>query len=359
MPKVLSAIDAVTPAIERAKQQLFKPFRFWHWARLAFIAINMGEFAGGGGGGGGRIPIPESSKSKEFSLLAVPGPTWDRIVEYLPWIILGVGVILALVLVWMFIASVFRFVLFDSVLHNRCQIRAGWRRWQEQGYSYFLWSVCLGLSMLMAIAVAIGGPILLAWRAGVFREPKAHLLLLILGGLTLLFLLVVLIATGAVIGLLAKDFAIPVMALENVGIRDAWRRLLPLLASQKLSYTGYVLMKIVLAVGSAIIFGIINLIAVIILLIPLGIGGVAVYLIAKGAGVSWNLATMSIVAVLAIGAFLLLLTVAAFIAVPAMVFFQSYAMYFFGSRYAALGTLVFPPPPSPLEPSAPEPVPVA
>ena len=259
---------------------------------------------------------------------------------------------MALVLVWMFIASVFRFVLFDSVLHNRCQIRAGWRRWQEQGYSYFLWSVCLGFTMLTAIAVVIGSPILLAWRAGVFRAPKEHLLLLILGGVSLFFLLMVLIATGAVIGLLAKDFAIPFMALENVGIREAWRRLLPLLASEKLSYTGYVLMKIVLAVGSAIIFGIINLIAIVILLIPLGLGGLAVYLIAKGAGVSWNLATISIVGVLAVGALLLLLTVAGFIAVPAMVFFQSYAMYFFGSRYAALGVLVSPPPP--VEPIPPE-----
>jgi hypothetical protein len=359
MPKLLSAVDAVSPAIERAKQQLFMPFRFWHWARMAFVAIITGEFAGGGGGGGGgNIPIPDSKKTNDFAWLAAPDATWGRIIEYLPLIILAVALIAGLVLIWMFVASVFRFVLFDSVLYNRCQIRAGWRRFQELGYSYFLWSVCLGFSVLVAVAVAVGGPIFLAWRAGVFREPKEHLILLILGGVALFFLLMAVIVAGLVIGLLAKDFAVPVMALENVGIRDAWRRLLPLLASQKLSYAGYVLMKIVLAVGSAIIFGIINLIAILILAIPLVIGGIAGYVIAKGAGVPWNLATMSIVVILVLGAFLLLLTVAAFISVPAVVFFQSYPMYFFGSRYPALGSLLFPPPTPPVEPLPPPPAPV-
>ena len=359
MSKVLSAVDAVSPAIERAKQQLFKPFRFWHWARLAFVAIISGELAGGGPGGGGNIPLPESEKSQELAWLAARDPVWDQIIEHLPWVILGVALIVGLILVWMFIASVFRFVLFDSVLYNRCQIRAGWRQWQEQGYSYFLWSLSLIATVLLAVAVVIGGPILLAWRAGIFREPKEHLVLLILGGVGLFILLIAVIGAGAVIGLLAKDFAVPIMALENVGIREAWRRLLPLLASAKLSYTGYVLMKIVLAVGSAIIFGIINLIAILLLLIPLGLGGLAIYFLAKGAGIPWNLATMSIVAVLALAAFLLLLTVAGLIAVPAMVFFQSYPMYFFGSRYTRLGELVFPPPPPEATPPLPEPAPVA
>jgi len=35
----------------------------------------------------------------------------------------------------------------------------------------------------------------------------------------------------------------------------------------------------------------------------------------------------------------------ALISTPAMVFFQSYMLHFFGSRYPPLGTVVFPPPP--------------
>ena len=55
-----------------------------------------------------------------------------------------------------------------------------------------------------------------------------------------------------------------------MGVLDAWRRLLPMLAAEKMAFTGYVLMKIVLAIGSAIIFGIITFLTLIILLIPSG-----------------------------------------------------------------------------------------
>jgi ribose/xylose/arabinose/galactoside ABC-type transport system permease subunit len=175
----------------------------------------------------------------------------------------------------------------------------------------------------------------------------------------LFFLFLGLILIGAVIALLAKDFAIPLMAMENVGITDAWRRLLPMLAVEKLSYAGYVGMKILLAIASGIIFGLANLMAIILLLIPMGIAGLAGYFIAQGMGLEWNLGTITLVVLLAAAAFHVLLAVVCFISVPPMVFFQSYALHFFGSRYPALGELVFPPlPPSP-PPLSPTPAPAA
>ncbi len=359
--KPLSAIEAVTPAIERTKKQLFTPFRFWHWARLAFVVVVTWDFSGGGGGNF-NIPIPEDKRKEDFAMFAVPDFKWADVMEYLPWIILGVGILLALVLVFMFIASVFRFVLFESVLRNKCEIRAGWKRWQEQGYSYFLWSIGLGFSVLLAILILIGGPVLLALTHGIFDAPKEHLALLILGGMALFFLLMILFIGGAVITVIAKDFAIPIMALENVGILAAWRSLLSMMAGEKLAYAGYVGMKIVLAIGSGILFGIINLIAILVLMIPLAIAGVVVYAVAKGMGIEWNLLTITITVLLGAVAFHLLLAVMAFVSVPPMVFFQSYVLHFMGSRYPLLGQKVFPPPPPPpaepipLEPG-PEPAP--
>ena len=353
--KSLSAIEAVTPAIEQTKQQLFQPFRFWHWAKLAFIVVLTWEFSGGGGGGNFNIPWAPEKRKEDFALFAVPDIKWERVMEFLPWIILGVGILLALILVFMFIASVFRFVLFDAVLHNRCEIRAGWKRWQEQGYSYFLWTVCLGFSVLFAIGILVGGPVLLVWSRGVFGAPKEHLALLILGGIGLFFVLMALLVTGAVIALIAKDFAIPVMALENVGILDAWRRLFSLMSGQKLAYAGFVGMKVVLAIGSGILFGIINLIAILILMIPFAIAGIAIYVAGRVMGLEWNLLTITITVLLGAVVFHILLGVMAMVSVPPMVFFQSYVNHFLGSRYPLLGEKVFPPPPAPpLPPLPPE-----
>ena len=119
---------------------------------------------------------------------------------------------------------------------------------------------------------------------------------LILGGTAIFFLLLAFIVVGAIVGLFAKDFCIPIMAMEEVGVLAAWRRLLPMLAAEKLAFTGYVLMKIVLAIGSAIIVGITTLMTFIVLLIPLGIAGVLFSLAEK----RWGLPLIAIICVLVV-----------------------------------------------------------
>lgn len=346
MPKPLSAVDCISPALDRTKRQLFVPFRFRRWERLAVICMITGEFSGGGGFPGGYNYHPTRSRGGSTAFLSRHFD-WHALEGFLPWIILGVGLLLLLILVWIYAAAVYRFVLFDSVLHDRCELKGSWSRWEAAGRSYFLWMLSLFFTVWAALLLLIGGPICAAWFAGLFEHPRAHLVSLILGGIALLFLLFVIIVTSAVVGVLAKDFCVPFMALENVGVLDAWRRLLPMLAAEKMAYTGFLLMKIVLAMGSAIIFGIATLLALIIVAIPLVIAGVILFFVGKAIGLAWNLTTISIVLILAgillTGIFYLI----ALISTPPMVFFQSYLLHFFGSRYPALGAIVSPPPPEP------------
>ena len=65
-----------------------------------------------------------------------------------------------------------------------------------------------------------------------------------------------------------------------------------------------------------------------------------------------NVATISILVVM--GGVILagILYLIALISTPAMVFFQSYVLHFMGSRYPALGAVVFPPPPETPPPPA-------
>ncbi|MGH9743629.1 MAG: DUF7544 domain-containing protein, partial [Candidatus Acidiferrum sp.] len=133
-----------------------------------------------------------------------------------------------------------------------------------------------------------------------------------------------------------------IMAVENRGIWSGWRRLLPMLAAEKLAYTGYVLMKAVLAVGSAIFFGIIDVIALLLLLIPIGLIGVLVYLGMRGADLSWNFTTVGVIVVLAAAVIALILWLFAFLYSPALVFFQSFALRFLASRLPALGAVMSP-----------------
>lgn len=342
MPPPFSAVEAVAPAFEHTKRQLFQPFRLWTWARLAVVSLLTGEFTGGGWGGTGNFNIPStpSGGRKPDEFLSLADPTWDVVREFLPWVVVGVLVVVALGLVLLYIASVFRFILFEAVLSDRCGLRQGWRRWQQPGWSYFLWQVGFSLVLTAVLALLVGAPVYLAWRAGLFHEPGKHFGLLLLGGVVLFFLFVGLALLGAVVSLFAKDFVVPLMALENRGVVDAWQRFLPLLRAEKLAYTGYVLMKIVLALGSAIVFGIIEVIVLLILLIGLGVIGVVVVLAGQAAGLTLNAYTVALAILLGVATLAFVFFAVAFVSTPATVFFQAYTLRFFGSRYPRLGEML-------------------
>ena len=343
MSKPLSAVDCIGPAFTQTKRQLFAPFRLRRWVRLALVCLILGDFAGGGGGRAGSFNFPAARTRGGRGILPIGRFDWSKLLPWLPWILAGVALIFLFIFLWIYIASVYRFVLFDSVLYDRCELKGCWRRWEPRGRSFFYWCLAIFVGSLAGSCVIIATPLFLAWRAGLFHHPGQHLAALILGGAAFFFILLAFFLVVALAGLFAKDFCVPIMAMENVGVVDAWRRLLPILGSEKMAFTGYVLMKIVLAIGSAVIFGIITFLTLLVLLIPLGILGAILFFGGKAAGLTFNVATISILVVMGgivLGGILYLI---ALISTPAMVFFQSYVLHFMGSRYPALGAVVFPP----------------
>jgi len=350
----LSAIDSISPAIELARRQLFRPFRWSRWARLALVTLLSGEMSGGGGF---NFTWPQGHGKRSSEFLAFASPGIEKVLAWLPVILLVIVGVAALVLLWMYISSVFRFILLDSVLYDRCEIRAGWRRWQPQGISYFLWLICFGLVTLTGLAVLVGTPVALAWAQGAFREPKQHLVLLIVGGVLLFLLVFAYFVAAAVVGLFAKDFLVPMMALENLRVMEAWRRFIPMLKTDKGGYAIYVLMKVVLAMGAAILFGIIGLLTLLALLIPFGALALALYLIWVGVGLHWNLTTIAAAVLLGAVALATVIYAMGFVFTAPTIFFQAYVLHFFKGRYPNLGNLMAPPPPTELCPPAPAPAP--
>ncbi|MFQ5723448.1 MAG: hypothetical protein ACE5G6_03065 [Terriglobia bacterium] len=360
MAPPLSAVDAISPAFGQTKRQLFQPFRLGHWLRLAVVGLLTGEFAGGWSGSGNFSPPSQTTGEDDWGLafLGLADPTPEKVLAFLPWILAAVVLLLTLGLIAIYIASVFRFILFDTVLTGRCRLREGWRRWREAGSRFFLWQVGFGLAVLAALGVVVGAPLYFAWRAGLLEKADANAGLLILGGVVLFFLVIGLVLFALVVDLFARDFLVPVMALESLGALAAWRRLLPLLGAEKMSYAGFVLMKIVLAIGSAILFGIVDVIVLLVLLIPLGIVAFVVVVAAASAGLTWNLYTIAVAVLVGLVGLLFLFYIVLFVYVPGLVFFQSYALRFFGGRYPLLGSMLerfSPPAPG----SAPTPAPAA
>jgi hypothetical protein len=117
-----------------------------------------------------------------------------------------------------------------------------------------------------------------------------------------------------------------------------------MIESEKGGYAGYLGMKIVMALGAAMILAIIATIIILIMLIPVGGIGVIAVLVGKSAGLTWNLYTISLTVIVGTIAIASIVYLVALISVPATIFFPAYSIYFFAARYPALSHLLYPPP---------------
>jgi hypothetical protein len=246
--------------------------------------------------------------------------------------------------VFLYVSSVMRFVLFDSVVAKECHIRGGWRRRTEEGLAYFVWQISFMLLTLGAFLLLIGFPLLAAWLSGWLTRPKDHLLPLVLGGVLLVLVLIALAVIVGVIHVLTKDFVVPQMALERISAFEGWNRLWAWMKQEKAGYAGYIGMKVVLAIGAGIAIGIVTIVALLMLLLPIGGAGVVAVLAGKAAGWTWNLYTIALAVAAGSVVLVLLLFVVSFLNVPAIVFFPAYSIYFLSSRYQPLAKLLWPAP---------------
>jgi hypothetical protein len=169
------------------------------------------------------------------------------------------------------------------------------------------------------------------------------------------FVAVLIMVAFLIVWLLTKDFVVGIMLFEGVDTMEGWRRLLPMLRAEPSAYVFYVVMKAVLAVAAAIMFGIIDVIVILVLAIPVVIVAVVVAVTMPSTAWHWNAATIMLVVVFGAVAISVLTYLMAVIAAPSVVFFESYVLNFFGSRYRPLANIMFPEPPPP--PPAPEPPP--
>jgi len=360
----ISAVDTITLAFQHTKRQLVQPFRFWQWTRLAVVGLLAGEMGSGGCNAPTNFNFPEHAGNSRQLLDSGLGSIDPALYAGLIAVLVVAGLVFAVIMTY--ISSVMRFVLFDSVLARECHIRQGWQRRQGPGWKYFLWQLLYLFVTLAGAVVLIGIPAGFAFALGWLNAPREHVLGLVLGGIVVFFLAAIFFVVAAVIHVLTKDFVVPQMALEGIGAIEGWRRLWPMLRAEQGGYAVYVLMKIVLAIGAAIVIGIVSVILVLVVAIPAAGLGIVAALTGKAAGLTWNVFTITMAVVVGCILLAILLYLLALISVPAIVFFPAYAIYFFAPRYRTLSLVMYPPPPAspfsepddqppPLAP-APEPV---
>jgi hypothetical protein len=357
--KTLSPADALGPAFRRAREVMAAPFRLGFFLKIALVAaltqpsfytvIVSYPLQGVQLAAGAAMQHPQRMNFGPTD----PVPTLSGAALAGPGAVAGFAIfaimLLIGLLIWVlatYILSRLRFTLFDLVVYRHGKVREAWGRYGRQTWRYF--GVLLLASFVFLLLMAVtAGPFFVHMLKTMKRlglqgtNPNPWPIFAQIFPLIGIFLLVGL--AWIVVDAVLQDFVLPPMAMEDAPIEGAFGRFFALLKADPVAVLVYLLLRFVVALGMSWVLMMVVLIGLLIL----GIGGMAVgfglYRAMWHGGLGLQVVFVAIVAGMAL--VLLALYLLAMIAVygAAAVFKQSYAAYFFGSRYPELGNRLEPP----------------
>ena len=267
----ISVVEPLTPAIERVKTILFRPFDVGKWFVIGFCAwlAELGKPKGGGngGGGGGGDDGPQFSfrgrpDLEELVEWAKDGIETARmfIEENMHWIvpvaIVGAVVVIIVWLLIMWLSSRGRFMFLHCVVENKAEVAVPWNRFSRHANSLFVFRIVVGLINFAAVAVAILAGILLFAGAAMSGSGAAAVLIVV----SVFILMIALAIVVFLIQKFTKDFVVPIMFLRSESCSAAWREFLGVLTANSGRFILYVLFQI--AIWIVIVFLIVALICV-------------------------------------------------------------------------------------------------
>src|SRR5665213_655263 len=236
--RILSPLDAVSPAIARTKLVLFTPFRkgrTWKLCATGYLATASAMF----------LPVPLIYL---FFLPLVYRHT-GRGAAYLA---AGAVVLLtAIGLAIFYLCSRLQFVLFDIVLNRGEFVAPAWRKYGRQSWKWTGIKVLLGTVFTLALGIPVAVyvihhviPLLASVTPN--QPPPMELFVALFG-----------FEFGMLFGLgglflahwLLTDFVLPSLALEDTTLGEAFRRFFQLVRREPGPFSLYVLLKIGLALA--------------------------------------------------------------------------------------------------------------
>ena len=327
--QILSATEAISPAIARTRLVLFKPFllgRSWKLSAAAYVST-AGSFF---------FPFPLLFI---FMLPAAfrDGPKWMPLA-----IASGTALFLALTTFLFVLCSRLQFPVMDTVMNRSVFIAPLWRHYGPQARRWGHAKMLIGTIATVVMAIPFG---VLFWTfmPGIGRHPVAlghqqfpvHFaafflsILLIYAGLALVVLFMSLL----------NDFMLPMLALEDAAVLAVWEQVMRLVRAEPGQVALYALLKVVLGFIAQIV-GIIAIeIVFFILMMVFGLLGTLLSTVLHAAGLPNVI--LSVLGVIVFGALYIGFFYATMFSygIP-IVFLEAYKLYFLGGRYPPLGDLL-------------------
>src|ERR1700722_4088659 len=151
----ISAVDAVSPAIERTKQFLFRPFKWSTYLKLGLVAI-ITEGIGRNSHSSETHGAPAAGNGPGVtSPFHTPGAGWPFHLTPQSVVVIAAAVLLAfLIAIFVFyLITRLRFAFFNCLIHNTKMIRPGWWLYREQASRFFWMNVAVGFCFLLLVVL--------------------------------------------------------------------------------------------------------------------------------------------------------------------------------------------------------------
>lgn len=251
----ISVVEPVSPALERVKTMLFKPFNLGKWFTIGFCAW-LAQLGEGGGGGGGGFNNFNGGNPDHFRDGFRSG--WEHAREFtlnnLDWIIpLAVLVVVFLAGLWLLIlwlSSRGKFMFLHCVALDRAEVVVPWVKFAREANSLFLFRVVLGIIGMVLVLPPVVFIAVLILRMVLRGEPDAAGIMIAIG-LFLFFLAAAILF--ALIRKFTMDFVVPILFLRGGKCLAAWREFLGLLKLHAGQFILYILFQIVMGMAIGMI----------------------------------------------------------------------------------------------------------
>lgn len=245
-PDYVSVIEPITPAIERVKTILFRPFDLGKWFVIGFSAW-LAQLSQGAGGGNGRGGVRYQSGDLPQEAREAFETAREFVMANLHWIVpvavflLVIGITIVLLVVWL--SSRARFSFLYCVAQNKGEFWIPWRQYHRHGSSLFAFRIVVGIIGFLAAGAFATLGIGLAIAS---YESLGFNALTISGIVTSALLFIASLIVFGVIGKFTTDFVAPIMYQHTLSCTQAWRVFLEIFSHNQARFVLYVIFQIVI-----------------------------------------------------------------------------------------------------------------
>ena len=202
----ISAAGAISWALDDTLRLLFQPFDVWRWTKLSLLCLFLG-----GGTPTAAFQWSLSALPSDFRLPVLVVRARQFIEQHPSLIFLVVALTLALGVCFLYLRSVFRFVLVDSLVKKEVAPGRAWSTLWSLGESYFWWllGTLAGLATAFTLIIIVAFPGLQAASTSgpgrLFATASLALILSLIVLLGLAFTLLIMLSDDLVVPLMYAD----------------------------------------------------------------------------------------------------------------------------------------------------------